>query len=301
MRVRVHVLLVLGLVLGCSSEPTQSDAGTDSPSTFDGTIPVRTFVLKKMFVGDTDRSFKTDPMAWRTLGEDLDGTMTDSCRASMPIADGDNGIDNSFGANVLPLLMQNGFAIPSLQWSESIQQGAARPVLVRMAAPMLSVRIGKLLGSPPDFFTGNGTWTVSSLVASELAMTEPQLGMMQAGPSSDAVLLLLPYGNTVLRLRVHRLSIHATTEMTAGSLAGILDTNELVEAARQAIGLAKPGACTAFDAIAASIRSAQDILADGTQNPNVDCNAISFGMGFEGATMGFGPTEMETPPPLACP
>lgn len=299
---------LLLLVAGCAGSPASNDAGT-ADAFSDASSPVRTFAFRKMFVGETDRAFKPSSTAWRSFGENLDGTSTDSCRAAMlPGEDGEGGIDNAFGAKVLPLLMQNGFAIPSLQFSQSIQQGVARPLLVRLAAPTLSVRIGKPLSVLPDFFTGDGSWVVSSLVASELSMMTDVAGAMHAGAAASAspVLLLLPWGNTVLRLRIRRFAVDASISpdgkaLEHGTFAGILDPNELVEAARQAMGAAMPSVCTSFDAIAASIRAARDILADGTQNLSADCDAISLGMGFEGVAMKLGPVEDDPMPALACP
>jgi hypothetical protein len=268
-----------------------------------------------MFAGDTDRAFKADPMAWRSYGEDLDKDATTessagTCRlaAGAPAsvrADGNGGIDNSFGANVLPVLMANGFAIPSLQWSESIQQGAARAVLVRLAAPSASIRIGALLPMAPDFNSGMGAWAVSSLFTSELVFAT-DFGEAHGQSITDVLPLFIPYDKGVLVLRLHRFSFRGTPSadgkaLGTGSLAGILDTDELVEAVRQAIGGTKPAVCTAFDAIAASIRLARDIMSDGSSNPMVDCDAISIGLGFEGAAIDFGPVTNDPGPAKPCP
>jgi hypothetical protein len=289
------------------------DGGDEAPA--DAYLPPRTFALRKMFAGDADRTFKANATAWRSYGEDLDKDATTessagTCRlaagaASSVRADGDAGIDNSFGANVLPLLVANGFAIPSLQWSESSQQGAARAVLVRLAAPSASVRVGALLPMAPDFNSGMGAWAVSSLFTSELVF-QTDFGEAHGQSITDALPLFIPYDKGVLVLRLHHFSFRGTPSangktLDTGTLAGILDPNELVEAARQAIGGTKPAMCTAFDAIAASIRLAPDILSDGSSNPMADCDGISIGLGFEGAAIDFGPVTNDPGPSKPCP
>jgi hypothetical protein len=144
----------------------------------------------------------------------------------------------------------------------------------------------------PDF-SGAGSWSVSSLVAADMGDVQTQLGLVTAKSASAPVVLYVPFSNRTLELKVHRFSFHASDSMQGGSIAGILDTTELVEAVRQA-----NTSCTNFDA---QIRQAQDVLADGTQNPAADCNAISIGIGFEGAPMGFGPMVNDPGPQKGCP
>ena len=216
----MRALLALALALvACSNAGVPSDAGADSPpdSALDAAAGVRTFVFRKMFAGDSDRSFKASATAWQTFGEDIDGTSGASCKSAIAQVDGDGGIDNAFGATVLPLLQMNGFAIPSLQWSESIQQGAARAVLVRTEGASAEVRVGALLPMAPDF-SGAGSWSVSSLVAADMGDVQTQLGLVTAKSASAPVVLYVPFSNRTLELKVHRFSFHASDSMQGGSI-----------------------------------------------------------------------------------
>jgi hypothetical protein len=301
---------LLFALLACSNAVVPSEAGIDGSADADPDAPslTRTLVLRKLFAGDTDRAFKQSMTAWRTYGEDIDGLMTtptstDVCRLAQGApasvhADGDGGIDNSFGATVLPLLMMNGLAIPSLQWSQSTQQGATRPILVRAAEASALFQLGSLLPSPPDF-SGAGTWTVSSLMQPQLADVTTQ--GVRARVPSGALVLFVPFSKGALELRVHDFRLRTTPSFDAGSIAGVLDTNELIEAVRQAMGATQPAICNGFDATAAAIRQAQDIMLAGPQNPAADCNAISIGVGFESAAMGFGAMVNDPGPPKGCP
>src|SRR5262249_29639936 len=75
---------------------------------------VATFAVRKLDVGDSDRTGAKSPNAWESYGRDVDGLATTSiangaCKrvagatASSQI-DGNAGIDNSWGHNVVPLL-----------------------------------------------------------------------------------------------------------------------------------------------------------------------------------------------------
>ncbi|HEX3345956.1 MAG TPA: hypothetical protein VHS09_15335, partial [Polyangiaceae bacterium] len=86
------------------------DPGGPSP---DGTGTV-VFAISKLYYGDTDRNGVTDDAAWAQYGLDLDGLSTTKCATDVctlaPGAslstqvDGENGIDNSFGQNILPII-----------------------------------------------------------------------------------------------------------------------------------------------------------------------------------------------------
>jgi hypothetical protein len=69
--------------------------------------------VSKMYFGDTDRSGQASAVAWKTYGLNIDHkfTMESSTDACTLVAgascatqlDGNNGVDNSFGANLVPI------------------------------------------------------------------------------------------------------------------------------------------------------------------------------------------------------
>ncbi len=63
----------------------------------------------------------------------------------------------------------------------------------------------------------------------------------------------------------------------------MLDTEKFIDQLKQVAGSFDPSLCSGptFDSIAQQIRSASDIMVDGTQDPAQTCNAISIGVGFE--------------------
>ena len=63
---------------------------------------------------------------------------------------------------------------------------------------------------------------------------------------------------------------------------------ELLATLRDASGWLSTSLCnsSAFDSIAQQITQGQDILHDGTNVPGQPCDAISIGLGFDGAQIG---------------
>ncbi len=85
-----------------------------------------------------------------------------------------------------------------------------------------------------------------------------------------------------------------TTSATNGVIAGVLETQEAVDAAGAFGGqLGQCGNIFEFE-----IEGAQDILADGSNAPGVPCNAISIGLGFTAQVVG-NPTQVGASPPVA--
>lgn len=104
---------------------TSSDAYTDTGSDAwigCGSNCPKILVVRGLFLGDSDRSFMTSPTAWKQFGLDIDGKTTsnvssDVCKRqpgapSSIQTDGTGGIDNSFGANFVPLI-QSAASLPT--------------------------------------------------------------------------------------------------------------------------------------------------------------------------------------------
>ncbi|HEY8092062.1 MAG TPA: hypothetical protein VIF09_29575, partial [Polyangiaceae bacterium] len=87
-----------------------SDAGVEA-----AVIPGTNFAFRHYYLGDTDRAGVFGATAWKLYGTNVDGkvtttTSTDVCTlaagaAKATQADGPGGIDNSWGANLMPLFM----------------------------------------------------------------------------------------------------------------------------------------------------------------------------------------------------
>ncbi|MBK7586703.1 MAG: hypothetical protein IPI67_41765 [Myxococcales bacterium] len=107
---KLGTALLLLVVTSCGGE-TESDgaggAGTTLPSN-------QTLVVRRVFMGETDRELTPDPDAWKNYGRDLDGLVSNGSEAKHcktqpgPSAaairtDGPGGIDNAWGAHLMPL------------------------------------------------------------------------------------------------------------------------------------------------------------------------------------------------------
>lgn len=93
-----------------------------------------TVAVNKLFLGETDRAGNTDSTAWKDYGYNIDNlistkTGTNHCKPkegtpkSKIQTDGTNGIDNSFGSNLIPII-QNLAANPTQSITETLTDGS---------------------------------------------------------------------------------------------------------------------------------------------------------------------------------
>jgi hypothetical protein len=90
--------------------PNPPDAGCT------GIMCPHNYAIKQLFLGDTDRSGIASSTAWQAYGQNLDGLVTNSTSTNVCTLvagagkqvqdDGNAGIDNSWGENVLPLFTE---------------------------------------------------------------------------------------------------------------------------------------------------------------------------------------------------
>lgn len=272
------------------------------------------------YIGDTDRSGNPDPNAWKHYGYNLDGlvsTATDQnhCR---PVSganprsvktDGDGGIDNSFGENLLPLFMS---LTPTL--SKSINQWLAAgngTGIIRLdhfidpaQAPNQN-GIGASLyeaapkGSPA-LFNGGDVWPVTSESVSGGNIDAPRVvfphsyvsgGLWVSGRGSNFVLKLdstrfplrLPLSRVVITARIK--GSGKTASAVDGTIAGVMNTQTYIADLENYAPLIDPSLCNGptFQSFAQQIRAASDIMSDGSNgDPSKTCDAISVGIGFSG-------------------
>lgn len=272
------------------------------------------FAVDQMFLGDTDFNGIPNPTnGWKNFGFDLDNrqstkTSTDLCKPAAggsPAAvfpDGNNGIDNSFGKNVLPMLLgltsdlsfANNQAIIQGEYSYlwSLRDGDGQE-----CSTTSSFFLGGMLGQPPKF-DGSDVWPVdaSSLFdpmdpnSAKCTFFDTRIQGNFAGalpPAPFEVILKFGGGKMLIPLHLSMMTVEFSPDRSSvlrGTLGGVISTEELVK------GIAKVAASfdTSFcdpssptlQSILNQIRQASDIMMDGSQDPSQVCDAISIGLGF---------------------
>ncbi len=301
-----------------------------------------TFAVNQIFLGDTDRNGNTDATSstsyngcsgyghgtkWKAFGYDLDRNVTskdatDVCTlgAGAPKTnqiDGDDGIDNAWGALLLGVAGAN----VSSDETTIIQSGAWTLLIQLDGVPTrdatgahLRVFVGGTFGASAPAFDTTTDWPVlaSSVVDGATiasgAVVEDDDAWMTSGtfvsaPTTDMPIelpLMLKDGTRLVG-RIHRpvvtFSVSAdATSLTGGTIAGVFDPSEFVATARSVAGLVSTNLCgSAFDGIAQQIMQDQDILSDETNHAGVACDAISIGIGFN-ARMVANPTKVVAEP-----
>jgi hypothetical protein len=304
-------------------------AGTDST----------VLAISQLFLGDTDRSGLTDAQAWKKFGFNLDGIISSSkgtnhCKPvegatkTMVQPDGENGIDNSFGANLVPVigaLASN----PSETISQSIDEGsftimvrldkledpAAKPNQTAIAASLYG---GADLGAAPTW-SGNDEWPVLPELLNGGNIDDPKIkfpdsylaGGNWVSGSATLLNLTLSISGFELSLAIQKAQIEmkvsgvgASASATEGTIGGVLATEQLIAELKKVAGNFDASLCasSAFEGIAAQIRQASDIMQDGTNgDPSKTCDGISIGLGFNAKAVKLGVVAPVTePPPDPC-
>ncbi len=341
---------------GCSSSSSPANgpgSGTDSgtgatadagagitPPTSSGPATTATmaqnFALHTLQLGDTDRSGNMNQNAWESYGFNLDGKettelSTDVCTRftgapkSVQV-DGNGGIDNSFGANLLPLIQTvagNGLD----QTLNTAIGGGSFTVMLDItgltsdATQTNTALSGQLFAGgkfvAPDGGAAMPTWTpadnwpvIGSLlvnptsVASGSTIKFPDAyvvnGTWVSGSPIATLSLQLSVSGQSLTLNVHQATItidHTMpAHMTNGTIAGVITTSELIMSLMQIAGHLSTSLCggAAFNSIATQIEQDSDIIHDGTNVAGTPCDAISIGLGFTADQIGL-PTEVAVP------
>ncbi|HVY49815.1 MAG TPA: hypothetical protein VHB21_28165 [Minicystis sp.] len=253
---------------------------------------------------------------WKKIGFNIDGlnstaTSTDVCMpssggsADMAYPDGDNGIDNSFGKNLLPIIIS---AYPT--WptdvNTNIQKGAFNAMFKMYClppkgdVPVMTTKLfgGTDLGMTPKF-DGTDVWPVapelladpmdpeSSTIVFDMSSVKGQL--FDTG-KDQMFILTLPMASqqrsTTIKLTLHAAQVKMTLSAdrksaTGGVIGGVLDTEEFLTEVKK-IGWTF-GLCGSalYDSIVNQVRQSSDIMNDGTQDSSKTCNGISIGLGFE--------------------
>lgn len=323
---------------GGTSTDTGTHAAPPSPGPTkagDGTGSV-TMAISKLYLGDTDPDGTADKAnGWKAYGYDLDGkistaTSTDLCKpasgasAKNVYPDGNDGIDNSFGHLILPIIL-------------GISSGAADSINQSITGGKFTIMLDmQKLGTGTDYnplvtnlFAGGDLGSAPKWDGTDKWPVLPELlndGTTIAGGSKVSFPTSYVTGNTwvsggkgdvTLALSVSGYSLSLTisnavisvqldaghTKGTKGIIAGVLKTEQLTTQLKEVAGNIDTSLCSGptIDSIIAQITQASDILSDGTQDPTKTCDGISIGLGFDANIVQLGdvlpPT---TPTPSKC-
>ncbi len=345
--------LLCVVAVGCGGEVTgASDGGADAGK--DGALPSKdgggseggpteagpptsdtyTFAIDKVYLGEAPRGGgPPSSTAWKDFGVNLDSKTTDSSSTDVCTltagasknnqVDGNQGIDNAWGAMLLPIMQsaasQN---TPSAIETDFIDQGGWTLLLqvkglsddpAQTANGLTAqVFVGARYNNGVPAFDTSTDWPVlaTSLAdgntlegGSKIAFASASMsgGTFRSGPGSSPVVVDVSVGTSPLEFQIHDAVItfdHADhADAVNGTIAGVLDTEEFLTELKQVAGQITTALCgSAFDGVAQQIRQAQDILLDGTNTQGVPCTAISVGLGFE-AKLVANPTEVSPAPP----
>jgi len=298
--------------------------------------PDVTFAISKLFLGDTDRDGTPNKVSgWKQYGFDLDHKIStalsvDLCipRKNAPVKtvypDGNNGIDNAFGKNILPMFLGLSSTF-SADENARITKGEHTLLFhVQKLGPDIDYNpllgreyAGANLGQPPKF-DGSDTWPVNpaSLVNPADIMSAktqfPQsyltantwVGIAQGDLDFSLAVLgasaVLPIKHAIVTMD---LSLDHKAAQN-GTIAGVITVNDFVAYLKKAAGTFDPSLCSGptIDSILAQLEQAADILADTSQDPTKLCDAISIGLGFDAKVVKLGaiaPPVMPSPDPCA--
>lgn len=300
--------------------------------------------MSKLYFGDVDPGGQPSQDAWRKYGLNIDRKFTteastDTCKLAVGATcsvqlDGDNGVDNSFGANVVPMLdfiesdLQRSTPTYDSNANAAVEQGGAT-MLVRLDgvggepsyAPLPGALYRAVPTAAPPKWDGSDIRDVDdvSLVGADLSrpLAAFSAGYMNerrwvGAPAADTAYVdlhmfvnaaLVPTPPIAVR-HVQLLLDVAPDDATAahGIVSGIIRTSDLVEGFRSFAGGISTSLCSgsAFESIANQVGQTSDILEDGTNVAGKPCDAISIGFGFDAVAVQLGqPQSVPTPDPCA--
>ena len=239
--------------------------------------------------------------------------------------DGDDGIDNSFGANLLPILltfnsMYSSYANAQIggggstmlvkldglgsSASYSLLPGATYRAMPAMQIPrwngtdVRNVDDVSLVGgdiSKPIALMANGylndrVWVGG--VASGTAYLDLQVTGGN-GFNGSGFLPPIPLQHVQVAMQV----VSGNLSATLGILSGVARIEDVVAWVALWAGSISTSLCSgsAFQSLATQMEQTSDIMADGSNAPGKQCDGISFGLGFDAVRVQLGKSEAEPP------
>ena len=304
------------------------------------------YAVLDVFLGDTDRMHVSSADAWQSFGYDLDGKITtasstDVCTrvagAAMQVQDdGSGGIDNSWGANIMPIIVAGNTGGPvSTPWPGDLSAGwwgtqmfdfvgfddslgnttsatgLTGLTLAGAAYPSGTpawdlttnwpVAPGSLVGCTPTGGCPPGTNPITSV-----RVTFPR-AYQNAGTfvSGSLVPISLPiqFGGAAMTVNIQSAIVTFDPAMpgsvTNGTIAGVISTQDFIASQRQIAGNISTSLCagSAFESVATQIEQASDIVLTGTMVSNpVGTPCNAISIG-----LGFNATEIAAPSVIAPP
>ena len=308
--------------------PPPPDGGAPTSNTY-------TFAIKTVYLGEAPYGGGApSASAWKNFGYDVDGLQTTNQSTNVCTlgqgapksvqVDGTNGIDNSWGANILPIV-QTAASLPTPSASENAfidQGGFTLQIQVtglsddpqQSAVGLTSqIFVSGAYGNGTPAFDSTTDWpvlstsvkdgkTIASGATVQLANSYVSNGIFVSGQAGSAVPINFSSNGVTLPLIIHdavfTFSHPSHAIASYGVISGVLDTNEFVNALKAVAGQISVSLCgSAFDGIAQQILQAQEIMNDGTNGANESCNAISIGLGFDAVLVHDPTTVVNAPPP----
>jgi hypothetical protein len=344
----------LAIVQGCSSSssnpppPGDGGNGTDAPAMNVGGPPPlpsgatptsstaeHNYALKTLFLGDTDTNGVASSNAWKAFGYNIDGKVTttastDVCTLQQGApkstqTDGMSGIDNSFGENILPILITTAGSDAASKINAAIVQGHFTVMIdvtgldgtpMQTASGLKGFLLGGANfaalndGGAPTFTTADNWPVLPSTVTDTTNARSAKIQFPNAyvvngtfvNGTPGEVDLSLSIGGVFITLTIKQATITMNQSVTnSGIIAGVLNTEDLITQLQMVAGRISTSLCSgqAFQSIAAQIRQASDIMSDGTNNAGTTCDGISIGLGFNAVEIGKPMTV--APPPTPSP
>lgn len=316
----------LAIFQGCSSSSSDNTAAVvtkrpptkpSGPATSD--TSTKTFAVQTLFLGDAPRSGPASSDAWKKFGYDLDGKITtkdstDVCKQASggdrtTQADGDTGIDNSFGENLMPIINQVS-PTAAADLNSQLAKGAftllftvtglsddAAQSATGLSGFMNAGGAFDTTGQKQPTFTTADNWPVLPELLTNPA--DPKSSKIQFpdayvsngtwvnGSSDGKITITLSFGGQNLDLTIEKAIVtfdhKSPTGASNGVIAGLLNTEALISGLTTIAGRLSPGLCTGdgLKTITDKIRAYSDIMTDGSQDPSKTCDAITIGLGFE--------------------
>lgn len=305
---------------------TTGEGGGASCPTMEGTV----FAVKKLYFGEGNSG------EWKKVGFNIDGKVStgaskDVCKPNADgfpqtaYPDGDQGIDNSFGKNLLPTILTS-YPTWVSDIDKSIQNGNFTALLKVLClpktgdAPVLTTKLfgGTALGMPPKF-DGTDKWPVEPGLLSDAMNPESSSILFPnssvKGATFDAgkngtFILSVPIKTTTksTSIKLTLYSAQLTMKLaedrksgTEGMIGGVLDTEEFVAEIKKLGFLLGLCGSPLLEGLLNQVRQASDIMTDGSQDPNKTCNGISMGLGFEMYEAQLGSVGEANPVGMTCP
>lgn len=325
-----------------------ADTGPDAPATdLVGQPPgrpdapattasgVRTFAVRALYLGDATRDGAASASAWKSLGYNLDGKVsssksTDVCKrvqgASASVqTDGDTGIDNSFGYNIMAIIsgvqpdatvtqnkrIGDGAPTTLLQVTglsaDDTQTSTGLVVDAFAAGPFDS--IAENAGKKPTFSLADN-WPVlpsatkSGTIASGAAVRSSEAytvgGTLVARFDLLNVQVLVLQSTMVIPLRKAVVTGRVSNgALSGGTIAGVIAAADMRQVFDAQFNTFTDQFCdpAAKENVLSLISQSADIVVDGSNPPTANCDAISAGFGFEAAAI----SEVKTVGPVPAP